>query len=129
MAKLRLEIVTPSGTILDCDVKMVTLPGREGEFGILPKHASLITLLKEGIIEYELEDSSKGMVAINWGYIKIEEGSATILADGAVAVGGVGGDLEAKIREANELISTISDDATAIANVKSKFESVSKGML
>lgn len=47
---LKLEIVTPSGSVYSKDVDMVTLPGREGEMGILPMHAPLITLLGEGEI-------------------------------------------------------------------------------
>lgn len=49
-ATLKLEIVTPSGRVYDKDVDMVTLPGREGEMGILPQHTHLITLLGEGEI-------------------------------------------------------------------------------
>lgn len=45
---LKLDIVTPRGQVYSQDVEMVTLPGREGEMGILPQHARLITLLGEG---------------------------------------------------------------------------------
>lgn len=47
---LKLEIVTPSGQVFAKDVDMVTLPGREGEMGILPMHAPLITLIGDGEI-------------------------------------------------------------------------------
>ena len=49
-ATMRLEIVTPTGQVYSDDVDMVTLPGREGEMGILPQHAPLITLLGSGEI-------------------------------------------------------------------------------
>ena len=83
MNKLHLEIVTPEGLVFSNDIKSVVLPGSEGEFGVLPGHASLISLLKAGVIDIESEDKSRDAVAINWGYAEINEGKATILADGA----------------------------------------------
>lgn len=47
-ATLKLEIVTPTGRVYANDVDLVTLPGREGEMGILPQHAPLITLMGTG---------------------------------------------------------------------------------
>lgn len=49
-ATLKLEIVTPTGQIYSQDVDMVTLPGSEGEMGILPQHAPLISRLGDGEI-------------------------------------------------------------------------------
>ena len=50
MAAFKLEITTPTGQVYSKDVDMVTLPGQEGEMGILPLHAPLITLLGDGEI-------------------------------------------------------------------------------
>jgi F-type H+-transporting ATPase subunit epsilon len=50
MTTLKLEIVTPTGQVYSQDVDMVTLPGREGEMGIYPMHAPLITLIGNGEI-------------------------------------------------------------------------------
>jgi F-type H+-transporting ATPase subunit epsilon len=47
---MKLEITTPTGQIYSKDVDMVTLPGREGEMGILPNHVPLVTLLGDGEI-------------------------------------------------------------------------------
>jgi F-type H+-transporting ATPase subunit epsilon len=47
---MKLEIVTPSGQVFGQEVDMVTLPGREGEMGILPMHTPLVTLLGDGEI-------------------------------------------------------------------------------
>ena len=129
METMRLEIVTPQGILFDDDVKMVTVPGKEGEFGVLPRHASLITLLKAGVIEIEKKDGSKGLIAINWGDIKIEENSVTILVDGAVAIEGTDGELRKKIEEANKLIESIGDSDMAIAAAKSKLETAAKGIM
>jgi F-type H+-transporting ATPase subunit epsilon len=47
---LKLEVTTPTGQVYSKDVDMVTLPGQEGEMGILPMHVPLITLLGDGEI-------------------------------------------------------------------------------
>ena len=49
-AGLKLEITTPTGQVYSKDVDMVTLPGQEGEMGILPMHVPLIALLGDGEI-------------------------------------------------------------------------------
>jgi len=45
---LKLEIVTPAGTVYSEDVEMVTLPGVAGQMGIYPRHVSLMTQLVPG---------------------------------------------------------------------------------
>ena len=45
---IKLEIATPTGRVYSKEVDMVTLPGQEGEMGILPQHAPLIALLGHG---------------------------------------------------------------------------------
>lgn len=49
-ATLKLEIITPEGQVYSRDVDMVSLPGAEGELGIFPQHAPLLTLLGSGEI-------------------------------------------------------------------------------
>ena len=63
MDTIKLSIVTPNGEIFDGDVKAVTLPGKEGEFGVLPNHASLVSALTVGVIEIENKDSSKDILS------------------------------------------------------------------
>jgi len=45
---MKLQITTPTGQLYDKDIDMVTLPGREGELGILPNHVPLVALLGAG---------------------------------------------------------------------------------
>ena len=48
MATFKLEIVTPESKAYSDDVEMVVLPGAEGEMGVLPNHAPLLTLIRPG---------------------------------------------------------------------------------
>ena len=127
MATMKCEIITPNGSIFSGDVLSVTLPGSEGEFGVLPHHAALISLLNSGVIEIEKEDKSKELVAINWGHVKVDEGKVTILAEGAVAISGDGSDIAKALEEAKELVNSMSDSDVAIATATAKLESAAKG--
>ncbi len=126
MAKMRLELVTPNGMIFDGDIKETTLPGAEGEFGVLPEHAGTVSLLNAGVIEIEKLDGKKELVAINWGTAKIEESKVTVLADGAVALSSESGDIAQAIEEAKTLIKSMSDSDVAIAAATAKLESAAK---
>lgn len=125
MDKLHLEIVTPQGQVFSDDVNSVVLPGSEGEFGVLPNHASLISLLKAGVIDIEDKDKKHDIVAISWGYAKINEGKVTILADGAVYVAGDSeSELANSLNKAKELIESMSSDTNAFASTIAKMENV-----
>ena len=125
MDKLHLEIVTPQGQIFNDDVSSVVLPGSEGEFGVLPNHASLISLLKAGIVDIEDKHKKHDVVAINWGYAKIDEGKVVILADGAVYVSGNSeSELANSLEAARNLIESMSSDTNAFAATISKMENV-----
>ena len=127
MNTLKLEIVTPEGQIFSNNVKSVTLPGSEGEFGVLPNHASLVTLLNAGIIDIELGDGNHDVVAINWGHVIVDENSVTVLADGAVSIGGSSeSEIAKSLDAAKELLKSIGDSDIAIAIATSRIEAITK---
>ena len=130
MELIKLNIVTPQGRIFSGDVKSITLPGSEGEFGVLPGHADLLTLLSAGAIEFEKSDGKSEIIAVNWGQVKVDATSVDVLADGAVAIGG---DSESEVAEAIEsarvLLEQATDNNVAISSVVSRIESVAKNSL
>ena len=123
---MKLEIITPNGVIFDDEVKQVTLPGSEGEFGVLPKHATLVSLLDTGVIVIEKADGSEVAVAINSGYVKVDEEKTTCIVDGAVALTGEDSDLAKALEEAKELIRKAESSSVAIASAVSKVEQIGK---
>ncbi|WP_169753058.1 ATP synthase F1 subunit epsilon [Campylobacter mucosalis] len=127
MNTMHLEIVTPQGKIFSDEVNSVVLPGSDGEFGVLPNHASLISLLSSGIIDIENKDKKRDVVAINWGYAKIDEGKVVVLADGAVYVAGNSeSDLANSLQQARELIESMSSNTSVFANTIAKMENIVK---
>lgn len=130
METLKLDIVTPVGKIFSNNVKSVTLPGVEGEFGVLPGHIGIVTTLKPGVIEIEKIDGKKEIVAINWGYAKVDEKSVDILAEGAVDINGDSESEIAKaIANAKQLLEDSTDNNVAVSMVVSRIENVAKSSL
>ena len=124
METLNLEVVTPSGLIYEGKVLEVTLPGEEGEFGVLLHHAALTTLLKAGVVDIEKEDKSVESIVVNWGVVQVDEEKVVVLVDGAVAIRGESESEIAKALEsAKTLLSDVSDSNLAIASVSAKIES------
>ena len=128
MELMKLEIVTPNGVIYDAEVKQVTLPGSEGEFGVLPKHATLVSLLATGVIVIEKKDGSEIAVAINSGYVKVDEEKTTCIVDGAVALFGEDNDLAQALEDAKALLKSTEASNTAIASAVSKVEQIGKSI-
>ncbi len=127
METLKLEVITPSGAIYDGLALSVTLPGDEGEFGVLPHHATLTTLLKTGVIDIEKEDKTVESVVVNWGVVQVDEAKVVVLVDGAVAIRGENeSDIAQALDEAKTLIHDISDSNIAIASVSAKLESAAQ---
>ncbi|MDR1284717.1 MAG: F0F1 ATP synthase subunit epsilon [Campylobacteraceae bacterium] len=125
MNTINLEIVTPEGLIFSGNVRSVTFPGSEGEFGVLPNHAALLTSLKVGVIDIELSNDKKEAIAINWGFVKVEETKITVLADGAVCISGQNeSEIAASLEKARKLIQSMSDSNVTLA--MAKVDSVSK---
>lgn len=124
METLNLEVVTPSGLIFSGKAVEITLPGEEGEFGVLAHHASLTTLLKAGVVDIEKEDKSVESIVVNWGVVQVDEEKVVVLVDGAVAIRGESESEIAKALEsAKTLLSDVSDSNLAIASVSAKIES------
>ncbi|OQX77411.1 MAG: F0F1 ATP synthase subunit epsilon [Epsilonproteobacteria bacterium 4484_65] len=128
MELMKLEIVTPNGVIFDAEVKQVTLPGSEGEFGVLANHSTLVSLLDTGVIVIEKTDGSEVAVAINSGYVKVDEEKTTCIVDGAVALSGDDSDLAKALEEAKTLLKSTEASNTAIAAAVSKVEHIGKSL-
>ena len=130
MDKLKLEILTPNGEIFNGEALSATLPGEEGEFGVLAHHASLTTLLEAGVIDIEKEDKSIESILINWGVVQVDEEKVIVLVEGAVAIRGDSeGDVAKALEDAKELIRDIADANPAIASVSARIESAAQKLI
>ena len=79
---LHLQIVTPDRLLVREDADQVQIPGKNGELGILPGHAPLITELTIGEISYRVGTTTR-YLAVAWGFAEVLPDKVTILADSA----------------------------------------------
>jgi F-type H+-transporting ATPase subunit epsilon len=83
MAKLTVEIVTAERQVYsETDVDMVVAPGSEGVLGILPRHASLLTMLRPGSLRVKKGGTEQEM-SVAGGFLQIHADRVLILADQA----------------------------------------------
>lgn len=83
MARIRCEIVTVERTVFEDEVDMVVAPGIEGQLGILPHHAPLMTALTYGELVLHREGQEDEFIAIGGGFLEVGPRHVTILADSA----------------------------------------------
>ena len=81
---MHLEILTPEKKVFEGDVTIVTFPGADGSFQVMDHHAPLISLLKEGVVEYKSKES-KQTVTITGGVVEVLRNKVILLADGIAA--------------------------------------------
>lgn len=79
---MKLTIISQTKKLYEQDIKMVTVPGKEGELGILPGHVNLISILDTGEVKIKEKDKEVTFV-INGGIIEIKNDELIILANEA----------------------------------------------
>jgi F-type H+-transporting ATPase subunit epsilon len=82
---IKLEIVTPEATVYSEDVDMVTLPGVEGQMGVLPQHVRLMTQLVPGELIVR-KDGHDDFMAVGEGLVEVNNERVSIVTNMAIAV-------------------------------------------
>ena len=78
--KIELEVVTPERRVLAEPVEMVTVPGLNGELGILPGHTPLISQLKTGVLTY-VQDGKNSQLHVSGGFVEVRDDKVSVLAE------------------------------------------------
>jgi F-type H+-transporting ATPase subunit epsilon len=78
------ELVSPERLVLSRPVEMVVVPGTEGYFGVLPRHAPMISTLDAGVIDIYEGGSVVERIFVAGGFAEVTEGRCTVLAENAV---------------------------------------------
>ena len=114
---LRLEIVTPEATVYSEPVEMVTLPGIEGQMGVLPQHVRLITQLVPGELIVHRGGRDE-FLAVGEGLVEVTNTKVSIVTNMAVAVESIdeAAAEEARQRAAARLKERLSTEEVASVN-------------
>ena len=108
---MKLEIVTAERLVYEDQVNSVVAPGIEGQLGILPHHAALLTTLQPGELTIRKDGEEDVYMAISGGFLEVMNNRVVVLADTAERVDEIDeGRAEEAMRRAQEQIGTRTED-------------------
>jgi F-type H+-transporting ATPase subunit epsilon len=84
MAGLHFELVSPARLLFSGSVASVTIPGTEGEMGIYPGHAPLLSTLKPGVVTVYKDGGSTDRIFVKGGMVEVNPQGLTLLAEVAI---------------------------------------------
>ncbi len=85
--KVQFELVSPERLLISREVGMVVVPGAEGDFGVLPEHAPLISTVRPGVIDvYDDGNTVSDRIFVSGGFAEVTGERCTVLADEALPV-------------------------------------------
>jgi F-type H+-transporting ATPase subunit epsilon len=108
--KLQFDLVSPERLLLSEEVDMVTLPGSEGDFGVLPGHAPVLSTLKPGVVEVKGVEDALARLFVRGGFAEVNGDKVTVLAEEATALA------ELNLEELEQLIKNAEEDLAAVKN-------------
>ncbi len=77
---LHLEIVTPEASVFSDEVDSVVVPGIDGEAGLLPQHAPLVTTIQPGELRYS-KGGQEEYLALGEGFVEISDDRVAVITD------------------------------------------------
>lgn len=84
---VQFELVTPERLLVSTEVEMVVVPGSEGNFGVLPGHAPLISTIRPGTVDiYETRAAITERIFVVGGIAEVTPDRVTVLADEAMSL-------------------------------------------
>jgi F-type H+-transporting ATPase subunit epsilon len=113
--KLTFALVSPERELFHGQVDQVVVPGVEGEFGVLPNHAPVISMIRPGALRI-LDGASERRIFVNGGFADVTSAGLTVLAEDAVDLADVDvAKIEQELKDAREDVSDAKDEARRTA--------------
>jgi len=109
--KVDFELVSPERLLVSQPVDMVVVPGGDGDFGVLPGHAPLISTVRSGVIEIYEGSAVTDRIFVAGGFAEVTAERCTVLAELAMPVAEIdAARTEQQLREAREAESQAKND-------------------
>ncbi|WP_373503595.1 F0F1 ATP synthase subunit epsilon [Aestuariivirga sp.] len=111
MAGLHFELVSPARLLFSGSVASVTLPGTEGEMGIFPGHAPILSTLKPGVVTVYKDGGSSDRIFVKGGMVEVNPEGLTLLAEVAIPMEELSSDAIARqIKDAEDDVTDAKSD-------------------
>ena len=81
---IHVDIVSAEGEIFSGAAKMVVVPASQGDLGIAPRHAPLLTLIRAGEVRVQTPDGQEQFFFVGGGALEVQPKKVTVLADTAL---------------------------------------------
>lgn len=98
--KIQFELVSPAKLLVSSPVDMVVVPGGEGDFGALARHAPMITTVRPGVIDVHDGGKVSSSIFVAGGFAEVTEERITVLAEEAIPVGDLSAETAAARKKA-----------------------------
>jgi F-type H+-transporting ATPase subunit epsilon len=106
------ELVSPERLLFSEQVVQVIVPGVEGEFTVLAKHAPVMTTLRAGVVDATLASGGSKRIFVRGGFADVTPDGFTLLAEEAMPIEDLNADaLAAQIKDAEEDVADAASDA------------------
>ena len=108
------ELVSPERLLLSIPVEMVVVPGNEGDFGVLPGHAPMISTVRPGVISIWQDGAVDRRVFVAGGVAEVQPERCTVLAEDAVPLEDADeAEADRRAADAREALERADDEGTA----------------
>ncbi|HBQ23319.1 MAG TPA: ATP synthase F1 subunit epsilon [Alphaproteobacteria bacterium] len=108
--KLKYAIVCPTEKVAEGEAHMVTVPGSEGDFGVLAGHAPFLTTIGSGFVAVE-DGSSTQWVHVRGGFAEVNHAGLSLVVEGAIRLADADkASVQERINELSESIGALGDD-------------------
>ena len=81
---LKFELVSPERLLMSADVQQVTVPGSEGDFTVLARHAPVLSTVRPGVLSVVQDGGSEEKIYVRGGFAEVNPDGLTVLAEEAV---------------------------------------------
>ena len=114
--KVAFELVSPERLLISEEVDMIEVPGDEGDFGVLIRHAPMISTLRPGVIKVHDGGSVTERIFVAGGFAEVTPARCTVLAEEALPIGDIDrAATELRLSNARDDLLDAKDDAQKAA--------------
>ena len=111
MAKLPFDLVSPERLLMSGEADMVTVPGADGDLGIMAGHAPVITTLRPGVVEIAGASEGPDKIFVRGGFAEVTPKGLTVLAEEAIPLEDLdAAALERAVKDAEEDVADAKSD-------------------